>query len=161
MGNTFKVKVNGDLEFDLNKADVSALDALQTSINAYHLLVNNTSYSAQVLASDFNKKHYHIRINNNRYAVEISDGLDQLIDEMGFALSSAKDISSIAAPMPGLILDINVSVGQTVKEDDALLILEAMKMENIITSPREGVIKAIQVAKGDAVDKDNLLIEFE
>ena len=161
MENTFKVKVNSDHEYLLNEADLSDLDSLQTSADTYHLLVSNTSYKAQVLSSDFNKKHYQIRINNNRYTVEICDGLDQLIDEMGFSLSSAKDIRSIEAPMPGLILDINVSVGQSVKEDDALLILEAMKMENIITSPREGVIKSIQVSKGDAVDKDNLLIEFE
>ena len=47
------------------------------------------------------------------------------------------------------------------KEDDVLLVLEAMKMENSITSPREGVIKSILVSKGDAVDKGILLIEFE
>jgi biotin carboxyl carrier protein len=63
--------------------------------------------------------------------------------------------------MPGLILEINVVVGQTVKENDPLLILEAMKMENSFLSPRDGVIKSIAVIKGDAVDKGQLLIEFE
>ncbi len=161
MGNTFKVKVNGEMEYHLDTADLNEIDSLETSKNAYHLLVSNRSYAARVLAYDFNKKQYEIRINNNRYSVSIYDSLDQLIDEMGFALGSSKDIRSIEAPMPGLILDISVHVGQAVKEDDPLLILEAMKMENIITSPREGVIKSIQVSKGDAVDKDNLLIEFE
>jgi biotin carboxyl carrier protein len=63
--------------------------------------------------------------------------------------------------MPGLILDINVKIGQKVKEDDPLLILEAMKMENVLTSPRDGIIKSISVSKGDAVNKNQLLIEFE
>ena len=67
---------------------------------------------------------------------------------------------SIKAPMPGLILEINVKVGQEVKEDEPLLILEAMKMENIITSPRDGIIKSISVNKTDAVEKNQLLIEF-
>jgi biotin carboxyl carrier protein len=80
---------------------------------------------------------------------------------MGFELSSAKDIDSVSAPMPGLILEIHVRIGQAVNENDPLLILEAMKMENVITSPRDGIIKSISVKKGDAVDKNQLLIEFE
>jgi biotin carboxyl carrier protein len=63
--------------------------------------------------------------------------------------------------MPGLILDIHVRIGQAVNEDDPLLILEAMKMENVITSPRDGIIKNISVRKSDTVDKNQLLIEFE
>jgi biotin carboxyl carrier protein len=63
--------------------------------------------------------------------------------------------------MPGLILEISVVVGQTVKENDNLIILGAMKMENSFLSPRDGVIKTISVLMGDAVDKGQLLIEFE
>lgn len=63
--------------------------------------------------------------------------------------------------MPGLILDILVEEGQEVNEEDQLVILEAMKMENVITSPRNGVIKKIGVSKGDAVDKKQMLIEFQ
>ena len=63
--------------------------------------------------------------------------------------------------MPGLILEINVEVGQEVVENDPLLILEAMKMENSFVSPRDGKIKSIAVVKGQAVDKGQLLIEFE
>ncbi|MBO6632249.1 MAG: acetyl-CoA carboxylase biotin carboxyl carrier protein subunit, partial [Psychroserpens sp.] len=51
--------------------------------------------------------------------------------------------------------------GTEVQEDDTLLILEAMKMENVITSPRQGVIKSISVTKGETVDKNALLVEFE
>ncbi|MDX1317201.1 MAG: acetyl-CoA carboxylase biotin carboxyl carrier protein subunit, partial [Xanthomarina gelatinilytica] len=74
---------------------------------------------------------------------------------------ASKKVNEIKAPMPGLILDIHVKEGQEVKEDDALLILEAMKMENVLTSPRDGIIKSISVSKNDTVDKNQLLIEFE
>ena len=80
---------------------------------------------------------------------------------MGFEVGTSKNISHIEAPMPGLILDIPVSEGDEVKEGDALLVLEAMKMENVILSPRDGVIGKIAVEKGAAVDKKSLLIEFK
>jgi biotin carboxyl carrier protein len=84
-----------------------------------------------------------------------------LIAEMGFEKGKSKHINSIKAPMPGLILEISVEVGQSVKENDNLIILSAMKMENSFLSPRDGVIKSIAVKVGDAVDKGQLMIEFE
>jgi biotin carboxyl carrier protein len=63
--------------------------------------------------------------------------------------------------MPGLVLAISVEVGQAVKKDDALLILEAMKMENVIKSQGEGVVKQIAVKAGDAVEKGHVMIIFE
>jgi biotin carboxyl carrier protein len=156
----FKVKVNSS-EFDISAKDLFELDAIKTSETTYHILHQNKSYQAEITNSNFNKKIYEVKINNNNYKINIFNELDSLIKDMGFSLSSAKYVESIKAPMPGLILDINVKVGQTVNEDDALLILEAMKMENVLTSPRQGVIKSISVKKGDAVDKNALLIEFE
>jgi biotin carboxyl carrier protein len=100
-------------------------------------------------------------VNNNSYDVVINNALDQQIEALGFEIGSSKIVNDIKAPMPGLILEINVKEGQTVNEDDSLLILEAMKMENVITSPREGVIKSIKVNQGETVDKNSLLIEFE
>ena len=160
MSEVFKVKVDNSKEFDIAKDDISKLDAVSTK-GKYHILQNNSSYKAEVLDSDFNKKTYSVIVNSNTYEVKIADKLDQLISKMGFSLGTNKQINKIKAPMPGLILDVMVKEGQTVQEDDSLLILEAMKMENVIVSQREGVIKTIAVKKGDAVDKSNLLIEFE
>ncbi len=157
----FKVNVNSDLEVDISSEDVSKLDTVKISNTSYHLLHNNKSYQAEIINSDFNKKSYEVKINNNLYNISILNNLDVLIKEMGFSVGSTKHIDYIKAPMPGLILEINVKKGQKVKEDDPLLILEAMKMENVLISPREGIIKSISVKKGDAVDKGTLLIEFE
>ncbi len=87
--------------------------------------------------------------------------MDTLIKEMGFAVGKTKQVHFIKAPMPGLILEINVIIGQAVKENDSLLILTAMKMENSFLSPREGIIKNIAISVGDSVVKGDLLIEFE
>jgi len=160
MSEVFKVKVDNSSEFDIAKDDISKLDAVSTK-GKYHILQNNSSYKAEVLNSDFNSKTFSVLVNSNTYEVKIANNLDQLISKMGFSQGTNKQINKIKAPMPGLILDVMVKEGQTVQEDDALLILEAMKMENVIVSQREGTIKTISVKKGDAVDKNNLLIEFE
>ncbi|WP_423856434.1 acetyl-CoA carboxylase biotin carboxyl carrier protein subunit [Yeosuana marina] len=157
----FKATVNSEIDFDLTAKDLETLDIISNLENTYHILHQNESHQAEIIHSDFNEKLYSVKINNNLYSISISNPLDLLIKDMGFTLNSTKHISLIKAPMPGLILDINVSVGQTVNENDALLILEAMKMENVLTSPRQGIIKSISVKKGDAVEKNTLLIEFE
>ena len=161
MGESFKVKVNNTIDFEVHEDAISNLDALQVSEGKYHILQENKSFEAEIIEADFNKKSYRVKVNNNNYDVDIFNALDVLIKELGFANGATKQVNSIKAPMPGLILEINVEVGQEVQENDTLLILEAMKMENSITSPRDGIIKSVSVKKGDAVDKNQFLIEFE
>lgn len=161
MSQTYHTKVNNTYDFDLSNEAINALDGIKESDNHYHILNNNTTFKAEILHSDFNAKDYQVKINGNLYHVAIEDHLDALIKDLGFEIGATKQVNEIKAPMPGLILDIAVKVGQEVQEDDTLLILEAMKMENVITSPRSGVIKSVSVKQGDAVDKNQLLIEFE
>ncbi len=161
MNKTYKVNVNNTFDFELEETDISKLDASKVSDSKFHVLQNNKSFKTEIIKANFNQKLYQVKVNNNTYNINISNDLDILIKEMGFEIGSAKKVNEIKAPMPGLILDISVKIGQEVNEDDALLILEAMKMENIITSPRHGIIKSISVKKGDAVEKNQLLIAFE
>ena len=161
MGSDFKVKVNDTFEFDFNTENTSKLDAVSVEKNKFHILQKNLPYKAEIIFSDFNQKKYTVKVNNNIYQVAISNPLDILIKELGFGVGVSKVIKLLKAPMPGLILEINVEVGQTVKENDNLLILTAMKMENSLLSPRDGVIKSIAISVGDSVIKGDLLIEFE
>src|SRR5690606_27194093 len=124
-------------------------------------LKDSKSYQAEIIHNDFLNKSYKVKVNDSEYEVSIATELDQLIKELGFEVGSSKQVNAIKAPMPGLILNIHVEVGQEVQENDPLLILEAMKMENSFNSPRAGKIKSILVEKGQAVDKGQLLIEFE
>jgi biotin carboxyl carrier protein len=161
MNKTYKVNVNNTFDFELEETDISKLDASKVSNSKFHVLQNNMSFKTEIIDTNFNQKSYKVKVNNNTYNINIVNDLDTLIKEMGFEVGSSKKVNDIKAPMPGLILDISVKIGQEVNEDDTLLILEAMKMENVITSPRQGVIKSISVSKGDAVEKNQLLIEFE
>ena len=161
MSKTFRARLNNSLEFDISKEEIINLDYIHNGDSELHIIQDHNSIKAQVISSDFLNKKYTVKIDSNLYTVELKDELDLKISEMGFSLSGAKNIDSIMAPMPGLLLDIMVKVSQEVKENDPLLILEAMKMENVIVSPRDGIIKSISIDKGAAVEKNQLLIEFE
>jgi biotin carboxyl carrier protein len=83
-----------------------------------------------------------------------------LLEKLGMNNAASGKVNNIKAPMPGLIIELKVKTGDTVKAGDQLLILEAMKMENILKSPGEGVVKSVKVKKGDTVEKNQVLIEF-
>jgi len=157
----YKVKVNEAVEFDITQEEVITLDAITISPNQLHVLHNYKSYVVDILETHFHSKTYTVAIDNKTYRVVINNELDTLIKDMGFAMGSKKQVNSIKAPMPGLVLDIPVTIGQQVKEGETLLILEAMKMENSIIAPITGIIKSIKANKGDSVEKNQLLIEFD
>jgi biotin carboxyl carrier protein len=91
----------------------------------------------------------------------IQEPIDLLLKEMGMDQAAMQQAEDLKAPMPGLVLDIKVSPGQEVKKGDALLILEAMKMENVLKAPADAKVKNICVDKGQGVEKNQVLIEFE
>ena len=161
MSKHFKAKVNNAIDFDFSEDDILKLDALQTSKEKYHILKDNTSFKAEIVEADFNKKSYTVKVNNNSYNVNIFNELDLLIKDMGFSVGTTKQINSILAPMSGLILEINVEVGQEVNENDNLLILEAMKMENEIKAGCDGVVKTVNVSEGQAIESGHLMVEIE
>ncbi|MCK5400919.1 MAG: acetyl-CoA carboxylase biotin carboxyl carrier protein subunit [Flavobacteriaceae bacterium] len=161
MKNSFKVKVNSKWEFDIPNEDVHSLDVVKIKEMKYHLLEDYQSFQGEIIDANFNKRTYVVKVNGSVYNVFVENQLDQLIKNMGFSTGSSKNVKQIKAPMPGVVLGINVEVGQEVSEDDALLVLEAMKMESTLVSPSNGVVKTISVSSGETVEKGQLLIEFE
>lgn len=161
MPNNYKVKVNKTLKIEISKQEVSELDIVKITKTKSHILQKKTPYKTEIVKANFDKKEYTVKVNSKTYKVKIEDELDTQIQKMGFTLGKAKKINEVKSPMPGLILEINVEEGQEVKENETILVLEAMKMENSITSPRDGKIKTIAIKKGEAVEKGVLLIEFE
>ena len=157
-GNQFKATVNNQFAFD-NVAP--ELDFVPMSDGRYHVLRDNISYHAEILHTDYNTKSFTIKVNGSVYEVQLADQYDQLVNRLGLAVVSQLKIREVRAPMPGLVLDISVQAGQAVSKGDPLLILEAMKMENVLKSPGDGVVKKILVARGEAVEKNSLLIEMD
>jgi biotin carboxyl carrier protein len=161
MATPFEINVNGQWSFKMDSGDLGPYDQARIAKDSFHVIHKHTSYDVRIVASDFDARTYTVSVNGKPFTVGLSNALDQLIEEMGFALGGTRNVSHIEAPMPGLILDIRVSEGDEVREGDALVVLEAMKMENVIMSPRDGTIARIAVTKGAAVDKKSLLLEFK
>lgn len=128
---------------------------------------------------------YVVRINNKDYEVVVEKGQANLVNTTEVVAAPAAPIAAaptapvapatpapaaapqatgstaINSPMPGTILDVKTSVGQSVKSGDVLVVLEAMKMENEIVAPRDGVIAQIAVNKGASVSTGDLLISLQ
>lgn len=77
------------------------------------------------------------------------------------APAAAAGATKVNAPMPGTIMDIKVKAGDSVKEGDVLMVLEAMKMENDIVAPAAGKVAGIHVNKGDSVNSNDLLVSIQ
>lgn len=113
-------------------------------------------------------KKYMIKLNEKVYEVEIEEVTGETAttiveSEKNVSVSKpaqASDGTTIEAPMPGSIIDVKVKVGDTVKKNQPLVILEAMKMENEIVSPVEGKVVSIGVSKGDSVNPGDILVQI-
>jgi biotin carboxyl carrier protein len=135
-------------------------DIVKISEGYFHILLNKRSYRAEVLSVDKRTKSFSFKINGRTYNVKLKDKFDLLLEKLGMNTGVTGKVNNIKAPMPGLIIDLRVKEGDEVKTGDALLILEAMKMENIIKAPGDSVVKSVRVKKGDSVEKNQVLIEF-
>lgn len=135
-------------------------DMEKISDNYFHIIHDHKSYTAEVVKVDMASRKFDIKVNGNIYAIELKDRFDLLLEKMGMTGASSAKVNNIKAPMPGLIIDLKVKAGDPVKQGETLLILEAMKMENIIKSPGEGTVRTVKVKKGDSVEKNQVLIEF-
>jgi biotin carboxyl carrier protein len=157
-GKTFEINSTEE-GFSVNGEPLS-WDIVKISEGYFHIIHEYKTYRAEVVKTDLKTKTFHIKVNGTVYPVEVKDKFDLLLEKMGMNNMAAGKVNNIKAPMPGLIIDLKIKEGDTVKSGDPLLILEAMKMENIIKSPGEGTIKTVKVKKGDSVEKNQVLIEF-
>ena len=116
-------------------------------------------------------KKYNITVNGNTYEVlvEEADASTPVAYTAPVAAPAAAPKAApkaapvaggavkVTAPMPGTILNVKVSVGQSVKKGDVICVLEAMKMENDIPAPQDGVIASINIQKGASVNAGDVL----
>lgn len=163
-----KVTVNNHLQFDVdivngvlqvNEQPV-VIDTLKLGGRSSHIIHQDQSYNVEVVDFDAIEKLAKIKVNGTEYGVQITTELDQLLKRLGMDNLNSNKVAQIKAPMPGLVLNLLVQEGDEVKKSDSLVILEAMKMENIIKAPADAIVKKIEVAKGDKIEKNTVLIQF-
>ena len=160
-----KATVNKKTEFTIDKNSINGSDIEWDTIefreNTFHVIKDNKGYTAMLVSFNAEEKTMVINVNGNDYEISIKDKNDLLLQQLGITAKSSSVIKHIKAPMPGLIINISVTEGQEVNKGDTLLILEAMKMENVIKSPRDGKVKKVGVQLKNAVEKGQVMLEFE
>lgn len=139
----------------------STLDVLRTGSHSWHVLYNHKTYLVHLIDYDKTTKKVKVSINNKVTSFTIKTELDNLLHSLGLDKMNAQKMQDLKAPMPGLIVDIKVKEGQAVQQGDPLLVLEAMKMENVIKATGSATVKSIKVNTKDKVEKNAILIEFE
>ncbi len=160
-----KATINGKKEFTVEGTNLNGTavewDLIEVHENTFHIIKDNKSYNATLISFNAEEKTMVLNVNGNDYEISIKDKNDLLLQQLGISAKSSSAIQSIKAPMPGLIINVSVNVGDEVKKGDTLLILEAMKMENVIKSPRDGKIKKVSVQLRNPVEKNQVMLEFE
>ncbi len=156
----FQVLIN-DKTIDVLAHQANNMDMIPNADGTYHILHHQKKYEIEVIDFDKVAKSMQLKINGNKYTVQIQDKYDQLVSKLGLNKSTAVKINEIKAQMPGLVLEIDVKEGDTIQKGDKVLILEAMKMENVIKALGDGIIKKIHVTKGQSIEKGQILIELE
>lgn len=165
----YQIKINqSEKEFKLSTQEGNILindlpfhwDIKRIDANSFQIIHNHKTFTAHLVDIDQESKTFKLQLNGKIIELSLKDKMDLLLEEMGIDALDQNQLNDIKAPMPGLIIEVMVKVGDEVKKGDQLLILEAMKMENVIKSPGDGVISAIKANKGDSVEKNQLIIQF-
>ena len=156
----YTVKI-GEQSFPISNEESKALDAKALSSDHLHIISNNKNYNAHLISMDMVNRKMTVNVNGAEYITEIKDEYDDLLHEMGLDVVPEQKMTDVKAPMPGLVLQVMVKIGDTIAKGDNLVILEAMKMENVLQAEGDGVVKSIGVNKGDTVEKTQVLIEME
>jgi biotin carboxyl carrier protein len=155
----YKVIIDGE-EIMVTQKDIDTMNNHATPLG-YHVLKENKAYHVTPPKIGLNPKTGTIHVNNKRFRFDIMDQYDQLVNSMGLDAVFEIKVTDIIAPMPGLLLDIMVKVGDEVEAGSSMLILEAMKMENVIKAEGTGIVKSINFEVGATVDKGVVIIEME
>jgi biotin carboxyl carrier protein len=155
----FILDVNaGQYTFQLIDSDNITLN--DSDVNNQIILDNNKAKLVSVKEVSHELKRYQIQIDGRIYLVQISDAVDQQILKMNLKSKKSNQLKELRAPMPGLVRQVNVQVGDEVDSGDSLFILEAMKMENVLKSPVNGIVSDLFVKPGESVEKNQILLSF-
>jgi len=152
--------VIGNKSYDIDQDSKQDWDLIEIKNNHYHIVHNNQSINVEVVDIDTENKTISLKVNNKVHEATIKTKMDLLLEKLGMNNQSSKKVNVIKAPMPGLVLSVNVKVGDEIEKGDGVLVLEAMKMENLLKSPGAGIIKSIEIKTGDAVEKNQVLIQL-
>ena len=154
---TLKVEIDADgvrVDGDWIEAGVPE----PVSPNLYSFLVGGASHT--VLAERGGSGMWDLQLRGRRYSAEVVDDRTKAMHDMGSAGSAVRGPAPVRAPMPGLVVKVEVEEGELVEPGGGLLVVEAMKMENELTAELGGRVGTIHVVAGQTVEKDEILMDM-
>lgn len=166
---TFSIIVNDQKQksISIRKGEIAVdgkvfdADVSRISDKEFHIIRNLRSYNVVVTGINRKEKTVTMMVNGTKYHAALKDRLDDLLRSMGMDKAITQKISEVKAPMPGLVLRVMAEAGKVIKKGEPILVLEAMKMENILKSSADAVVKKVSVVKGDKVEKNQVLVVME
>ncbi len=155
----YEISIDGDLSsIKINNRDVNVDYRLLRGGKLHSILANHIGHEFALTRTDGGFEAWH---GSRQLHIEVSDEKTERFKSLMGGIKGAARAESLKAPMPGLILKVEIEVGQSIKKGDGLIIIEAMKMENELKAHSSGIIKEIKVKPGQPVEKNQVLIVFE
>ena len=148
---------------DLNNLPNTLMDCEIKDLgnSCYKIINKSQSIAIEVLDIEFATKTMQIRSQHTVYDIVFKDNIDLVLDQLGIKRNNDTKSTSIKAPMPGKVLQIVAKEGDQIEKGGAILILEAMKMENVLKAESDCTIKKVLINNDDSVEKNQILVELD
>ena len=157
-GRTVEIELDGDVV----RVDGAAVHARLAELpdTPIVLLTVESEVHRVAVARGETRGKYSLSVDGRRYAVEALDERTRAIRELSAATAGPSGPAPLIAPMPGLIVRVNVAPGDSVRAGQGLIVMDAMKMENELRASSGGVVKSVRATPGTAVERGTVLVEL-
>jgi len=122
------------------------------------LLLDGTSH--RVVARRVGRETWDVHLRGRRIRADVVDERTRAIREITGSGEAASGPAPVLAPMPGMVIKVEVEEGDTVRAGQGVVIVEAMKMENELAADTDGIVTRVHVEEGEAVEKDQVLVDL-
>jgi biotin carboxyl carrier protein len=158
---TYEIAIDQPGHITVDGAELAADMRLVTGRHLYSLLLNNNSYEI-VLDPDGSERSLHdVMVGGQRHLVKVQDERSRRLAAADRSVRTVEVEAPVKAPIPGLVVKVNVVPGQSVGEGETVVIVEAMKMENELRAPRAGQIHDVRVTPGAQVALGQVLVTIK
>jgi biotin carboxyl carrier protein len=157
-GQTIEVEVEGE-RVTVGGESHSATLGFIPGTPLRHLLIDGRPLTLAIEA--IGRGRWALTPKGERWEMEVLDERTRHIRSLAVGGDQRRIAGTLKAPMPGLVIRVQVQPGQEVEAGTPLVVLEAMKMENELKAPGPAVVKAIRVSQGEAVEKGQVLLELD
>jgi biotin carboxyl carrier protein len=154
-GETYEVEINSESEITVSGRKLQVDFQSVADQPVYSLILEHQSYEAYVYPSE---QGLDVLLQGQLYHITVEDERQRRLRQASGMQISPSGEFHLKAPMPGLIVAIPVTEGQSVSQGQDLVILESMKMQNELKAPRDGTVSRVRVKPGDGVEQDQILV---